>query len=108
MATLQEQIDALIVTITANDSRLDVLLNGTDTDTYETTDLRTIPSYPKFLADKGVVANIVDFPLAADSAGTPGDLAFGVVSGITWLAIYTGDGVTHSWAFSPMQTTYPS
>ena len=52
-------------------------------------------------------AGVVAFPAAADSPGAPGDIAYGQVGGVDYIAVYTGDGQSHSWLFAASSTIHP-
>jgi hypothetical protein len=67
-----------------------------------------VPSVINQESSSGSPLETVNFPSTADSPGSPGDIAYGTVSGVEWLALYTGDGTSHSWIFAPFQTSYPT
>ena len=48
-----------------------------------------------------------NFPAASNSPGVPGDTAVSVIDGTPYIAVYTGNGTTHSWVFTSASSTHP-
>lgn len=88
-------------TAPANTDQLYVVVPG-DTDPDRRVSLELVG---RFARAGGVVA----FPAASDSPGNIGDIAHGIIDGVAYIALYTGDGdASHSWLFAAASTTRPS
>ena len=56
----------------------------------------------------GVVTQFVSFPAASDTPGQPGHISHGTVGGVSYLALYTGDGTNHTWVFLSASGSRPT